>query len=640
MIPIRYTRNLFLRGMCVVYLFSFLSFYIQIPGLYGDNGILPARSLLENNKYKSWSAKVHYQPTLLWLAPYLGLDTQYALDVLALLGSFLAFSGFVSQKFCTLPLFAGLWSLYFSLYQVGQVFVAAESFFRDNLLLEAGFLCLLIAPLLPGRRNNTPAYVNHVSFWLVRWLLFRFLFTTGVAKVYNGNWWDLNAFAYHFESMELPSPLSWYAHHLPIWVLRMITIWHIVTLTVLPFLFFVPIRSVRISSYSVQLLLQIFTVLTGNYNFLNLLIVTLLLSLLDDKLFFGKSQFNTGKWTAIFGQIVNLLVHAALIYAVVVVFNLRFSGSQVDAKIDISKDQLSQVVKQSLFVAAYVGLASLTLKIARSVSYAVMDTPGVFSKFIALIRTIFYAALAMLIFISSSVPLSSLHTATNSTISPALRTVHNRLGKLQIVNNYVAPTASSTKGGRLEIILEGADNIDGPWLEYYFLYKPGNVNHSLPFAGPYSPRLDWQMHWAAQSNYKDQPWLLSLVHRMLQGRPEVRSLLDRAHSPFQGKPPKYIRGNLYNYKYTPWSERWQSAWWKREKVGEYFPAFSKDSAALVDYLKARNLLPTPAKDAVNPIWKQVLDSVRYVTSHLEATLLLWSVFTASCAIITTTAKSR
>lgn len=33
MIQIRYTRNLFLRAICVVYLFAFLSFYIQIPGM-------------------------------------------------------------------------------------------------------------------------------------------------------------------------------------------------------------------------------------------------------------------------------------------------------------------------------------------------------------------------------------------------------------------------------------------------------------------------------------------------------------------------------------------------------------------------------------------------------------------------------
>ena len=38
-------------------------------------------------------------------------------------------------------------------------------------------------------------------------------------------------------------------------------------------------------------------------------------------------------------------------------------------------------------------------------------------------------------------------------------------------------------GGRLEVIVEGSNNIDGPWKEYEFLYKPGNVNNSLPFVG-------------------------------------------------------------------------------------------------------------------------------------------------------------
>lgn len=74
----------------------------------------------------------------------------------------------------------------------------------------------------------------------------------------------------------------------------------------------------------------------------------------------------------------------------------------------------------------------------------------------------------------------------------------------------------------------------------------------------------------------------------------------------------------------------------REKTGEYFPAYSRDTPALIDYLKARNLLPVVSKTPVNAVWKQVLDGVRYVTGHLEATLLLWSVFTAGCAIITTT----
>jgi len=65
---------------------------ISLSGLYGNNGVLPARTQLDS-KAKTLSARIHTKPTLLWLAPYIGLDTEYMMDVLALLGVFLAFSG-------------------------------------------------------------------------------------------------------------------------------------------------------------------------------------------------------------------------------------------------------------------------------------------------------------------------------------------------------------------------------------------------------------------------------------------------------------------------------------------------------------------------------------------------------------------
>lgn len=36
---------------------------------------------------------------------------------------------------------------------------------------------------------------------------------------------------------------------------------------------------------------------------------------------------------------------------------------------------------------------------------------------------------------------------------------------------------------RYEIIFEHADDVEGPWMEYEFLYKPSNVNISLAFPG-------------------------------------------------------------------------------------------------------------------------------------------------------------
>lgn len=80
-------------------------------------------------------------------------------------------------------------------------------------------------------------------------------------------------------------------------------------------------------------------------------------------------------------------------------------------------------------------------------------------------------------------PIATLHTTTNSTLPQSVKMVYNRLHKLHAVNQYGVLPHMMDVEARKEIILEGSDNIEGPWQEYYFLYKPGNVNHSLPFVG-------------------------------------------------------------------------------------------------------------------------------------------------------------
>lgn len=125
----------------------------------------------------------------------------------------------------------------------------------DELLLEAGFLALLVAPLLPGRRKGSKGSPSDsISLWLVRWLLFRFLLTCGLSKLISGcpKWWGLTAFDYYFESMPLPSPLAWYFHHTPSWQLRLYAVFANVCEMGFSFLFFIPLRSVRITGFVIQ----------------------------------------------------------------------------------------------------------------------------------------------------------------------------------------------------------------------------------------------------------------------------------------------------------------------------------------------------------------------------------------------------
>ena len=125
---------------------------------------------------------------------------------------------------------------------------------------------------------------------------------------------------------------------------------------------------------------------------------------------------------------------------------------------------------------------------------------------------------------------------------------------------------------RREIVLEGSD--DGvTWRAYTFKYKPGDVFRRPGFVEPHQPRLDWQMWFAALSEYEATPWFQGLLVRLLQGSPPVLRLL--AANPFPDHPPRYVRALLYDYRFTsPAQRRAGGAWWTRTPLGAYSPVVS------------------------------------------------------------------
>jgi hypothetical protein len=137
--------------------------------------------------------------------------------------------------------------------------------------LEAGFLALLLS------------FATVHGIWLLRWLLFRFMFMSGVVKLLSGdpNWRNLSALSYHFLTQPLPTPLAWYAAHLPSQVLIFATAGLFVVELILPFLIFFP-RRLRFAAAFGTLLLQTCILITGNYNWFNLQTMLLCLALFDD----------------------------------------------------------------------------------------------------------------------------------------------------------------------------------------------------------------------------------------------------------------------------------------------------------------------------------------------------------------------
>lgn len=138
---------------------------------------------------------------------------------------------------------------------------------------------------------------------------------------------------------------------------------------------------------------------------------------------------------------------------------------------------------------------------------------------------------------------------------------------LRLVNNYGLFAVMTTN--RLEILPEGSD--DGiHWQDYGFRFKPDRLHRAPRWIAPYQPRLDWQMWFAALGSFRQNPWFVNFMVRLLQGSPPVLKLMGS--NPFPEHPPRYVRAVVYSYRFTTPAERKATGrWWARELQGLYFP---------------------------------------------------------------------
>jgi predicted DCC family thiol-disulfide oxidoreductase YuxK len=251
----------FLRLLGLIYLSAFVSFGVQALGLIGSHGILSIADLVKLISGSAGVERFLVMPMLFWINA-----SDLAIRLVCWAGA--GFS--LLLLFNVLPRLSllAVYVLYLSLLYGGQTFM---SFQWDTFLLETGFLSLLLSfAQIPG-------------IWLLRWLLFRFMFMSGVVKLLSGdpNWWNLSALSYHFFTQPLPTPLAWYAAHLPPSVLRFATGGVFLVELLLPFLIFCPRRLRFLAAHGI-LLLESCILITGNYNWFNLQTVLLCLLLFDD----------------------------------------------------------------------------------------------------------------------------------------------------------------------------------------------------------------------------------------------------------------------------------------------------------------------------------------------------------------------
>ena len=173
-----------------------------------------------------------------------------------------------------------LWALYLSLTTAGQVFFGYQ---WDALLLEAGLLAVLYSPLDWLLRRNAKIAPSTVVILLLRLLLFRLMFSSGVGKLTSGDatWLNFSALKYHYFTQPLPPWTAWYFQQMPSWFGIISVAFTFIAEIVAPLMIFGPRWSRRIAFWLI-VVLQGLIIATGNFGFFNLLTITLCLCLLDD----------------------------------------------------------------------------------------------------------------------------------------------------------------------------------------------------------------------------------------------------------------------------------------------------------------------------------------------------------------------
>ncbi|KAM8891710.1 lipase maturation factor 2a [Spinachia spinachia] len=634
-------RRMFLWSMAVVYLAAFVSLYAQIPGLYGNDGLLPARWKLRYSG-KSVGELLLSSPTLLWLGPQLGVDTHTAMELLCLVGAALSLAAVLLESLRDSVVFFCLWLLYLSMVQVGQVFLYFQ---WDSLLLEAGFLCILVAPLTLIRGSRGVREHDRVTFWLLRWLLFRLMFASGVVKLTSRcpTWWGLTALTYHYETQCIPTQLAWYAHQLPVWWQKLSVVGAFVIEIAAPLLFFSPLRRLRLGSFYLQVLLQVLIILTGNYNFFNLLTLALCLSLLDDQHVnfwlrkADKSSNDDSKLRSWSCYLLEVAVWSLMIFGTIVCFDLRLNTTNdgISSRTAFTYHQFNQFLKTVTIPCIWIAVLSLTWEMVTAM-FRCACVSGFLKRFWGTLQWTVFATATAAMFTISLVPFTYIEYDSNARLWPGVRRAYELVDRYQLVNSYGLFRRMTGVGGRPEVVIEGS-NDRVLWTEIEFMYKPGNQSASPVVVTPHQPRLDWQMWFAALGDQTQAPWFTSLMYRLLQGKSDVIELIqtDVSRYPFHQQPPAYLRAHRYRYWFNEPKADGSNPqrWWRRVYDEEFYPTVHLGNTFLESMLTQYGL-----KDKSAPRRKSnttVAKAVRWVRSQARGVptdILIWTLIACSATL--------
>lgn len=262
------TTWLVLRLLGVIAFLAFLSFHLQLPGLIGTNGILPAEERIDMVRGDGTPDILQFPSLLTYISSDAGLT-------ILTLGGMAVSLTLILNIAPTLSLIL-LWLLQMSLVVAGGPFTEHQT---DILLTETLFVCIFLAPndLLPDASSPSKLAVDAVLVVLAKLLIF-----SGVMKLFGSPLWrNLGAVETHLLTQPLPSPLAWYGAQLPNIALQAATLAALGIELIAPLLLFSH-RRFRIPAAWAIIGLQAGIFAFGSFGLLNLLASVLAVLALDD----------------------------------------------------------------------------------------------------------------------------------------------------------------------------------------------------------------------------------------------------------------------------------------------------------------------------------------------------------------------
>jgi hypothetical protein len=282
----RRTRRLFFTLFGLTALIAVGSFWHQLAGLSGSDGIEPAAQYLTQLHADPTLGPLE-APTLLWLSSSdLALNALCALCVAAALA--LVFNR------AHRPALVVLWACWLSLVTVCHPWL---DFQWDLLLVEVAFVSFFFAPpgwFRPLEREEPTRAARSMLIWLSATLTLE----SGLVKLASGDaaWRDLSALTFHWWTQPLPTWSSVLLAQLPLFAQQVLCAAMFVLELLAPVLAFGP-RRARLWSAFGSIALQLGLFASGNYSYYNLLALVLAVPLLDDAVFTSAAPATLIRWS-------------------------------------------------------------------------------------------------------------------------------------------------------------------------------------------------------------------------------------------------------------------------------------------------------------------------------------------------------